>query len=274
MWVAFSCFAIMLGWSLWLTIGKAPQVRIMYWLSVSAALEVIGYGARYGTLINAPTLAIYILSTCCLVIVAIPLSAINYSVTGRIVAAGQASGGSVLRCCRPQWIGRLFLIGDVLCFFGWLQCMLLAVRRGMHQPTSAKAVHLPRLRASAAILLVHRHFVFALIILVTCLSFPTAVQCAGAQPLTSTDANQRQLGKHINVTGIAMQLSLFTLYVYMLATVGHSASFAKLRETFPNFKQIYRGLALTIACLYIRNIFRATEFISYYAPQGVSALVL
>lgn len=72
--------------------------------------------------------------------------------------------------------------------------------------------------------------------------------------MTSTDPAQQQLGKAINVTGIAMQLALFTLYVYMLATVGHSASFAKLRETFPNFKKIYRGLSLTIACLYVRNI--------------------
>lgn len=89
--------------------------------------------------------------------------------------------------------------------------------------------------------------------------------------MTSTDPAQQELGKAINVTGIGMQLALFTLYVYMLATVGHSASFAKLRETFPNFKQIYRGLALTIACLYIRNIFRAVEFVSFYAPRGVSA---
>lgn len=118
MWIAFVCFAIMLVASLWLTIAKAPKAKIMYLLSVSAALEVIGYAARYATVKTAPALGTYILSTAALVIVAIPLSAINYSVTGRIVEAGQASGGSVLRCCRTRWIGRLFLIGDVLCFFG------------------------------------------------------------------------------------------------------------------------------------------------------------
>jgi hypothetical protein len=90
------------------------------------------------------------------------------------------------------------------------------------------------------------------------------VQCT---PITSPDPNQQYLGKVVNVLGIVLQLALFALYTAVLALVRTSERFAEVRSV-RNFRPIFAGLCGTIACLWVRNIFRLAEFVSYFSPDG------
>lgn len=56
-----------------------------------------------------------------------------------------------------------------------------------------------------------------------------------------------------------MQLCLFGLYTWLLVSLKRSPKFAALPSVFPNFPAIFRGLCLTMGCLWLRNIFRCVR---------------
>ena len=78
--------------------------------------------------------------------------------------------------------------------------------------------------------------------------------------LASKDPVMQDTGKNIVLVGLAIQTLFFTMFVAIAVYMAMSEKFAlmSVRELRPVFSCLF----LTIACLYIRNIYRFVEFAS------------
>lgn len=102
--------------------------------------------------------------------------------------------------------------------------------------------------------------------------FSFVMQGGAGGLLASKDAVMQDIGKDIVLIGLAIQTFFFTMFVVVALYIAFHNSFALIK--IDELKPVFSGLFLTIACLYIRNIYRFVEFASgIESPVVTSELV-
>jgi hypothetical protein len=83
-------------------------------LVIGALFEVIGYSARAAAHSDTKTLAPYITQSLLILVAPILFAASVYMTLGRLILRTQSASYSFVRA---EWVTKMFVTGDVLCFF-------------------------------------------------------------------------------------------------------------------------------------------------------------
>lgn len=86
---------------------RYPKAKFMFIHSFSAALETVGYGMRYKTILD-PVLGPFIVSVLFILLAPIFLALINYIVVGKMIE----STGKNVACIKPSFISYVFFASD------------------------------------------------------------------------------------------------------------------------------------------------------------------
>ncbi|GFR44602.1 hypothetical protein Agub_g5885 [Astrephomene gubernaculifera] len=89
------------------------------------------------------------------------------------------------------------------------------------------------------------------------------LQGGGGGLISSDNPKSQQLGQKVILIGLFGQLGFFTFFTFLTVYIQRSKSFA-LQERVVVPSQIFTCLYVTIAMMYVRNIFRCVEFIMGY----------
>ena len=84
------------------------------------------------------------------------------------------------------------------------------------------------------------------------------LQGAGGGMLAAKDINVVQMGNAVVLAGLAVQITFFTAYFYIVLRIRFEHEF-KFKYV-PSLKPLFQGLILTVLLMYVRNVYRILDF--------------